>query len=101
MLLLGLLRRNYEWPALWNIPEQRRAQGRLPHDLVMQLRCSSRTEGILRACLDPRARETILLKLFHPLDLFEKGDYKLDTDYDPPRIRSPRELVERIGAAQR
>jgi hypothetical protein len=100
MLLLGLLRRSFRWPSVWNIPEQRRAYSALSGMLLGSLRCSSRTLGVLSACLDPRARETVLLPLFHPEELFTDADYEPDIELDPPQISDLDQLQDRIEQAQ-
>lgn len=81
VLLLGLLRADFRWPAIWNPIGQQRAWARLAQQLIGSTACSSWTSAILESCLAPRERESVLMRVF-VLNLF--GDD--DTANDPPEI---------------
>lgn len=92
LLLLGLLRRNFRWPARWNTPGQARAWEWLALSEISKIACSSWTAAILEACLKPRARENFLLPLF--------GQELRDTVEEPPEILEIYDLKKYLDIAQ-
>jgi hypothetical protein len=96
MLLLGLLRRSFRWPAAWNPIGQERTHQAVARELVRTSGCSSWTLGILEACLMPRQRETFLLPLFQSEDAMGEQD----TTLDPPPITDVAALARYLRVAQ-
>lgn len=58
MILLGLLRRSFDWPNVWNPKGLRRAYDTITRRLISNIVCSSRTRAIMEACLLWRPKET-------------------------------------------
>jgi hypothetical protein len=96
LLLLGLLRRDFRWPAVWNPIGQQRAWVRLAKGLIGSTGCSSWTASILEGCLASRERESLLMSIFI-VNRF--GDD--DTTNDPPEIATLRELERVFSRSQR
>jgi hypothetical protein len=96
LLLLGLLRRDFRWPAVWNPIGQQRAWARLAKRLIGATACSSWTASILEGCLAPRERESLLMSIFV---LNQFGDD--DTTNDPPQIGTLRQLERALSQSQR
>jgi len=63
MLLLGLLRRSFDWPNIWNPKGLHRAYDSITRKLILDITCSSRTRGILEACLLWRPKENFDLQM--------------------------------------
>jgi len=89
ILLLGLLRKDFSWPALWNASEMQLEFKEVTRSLIRQANASSWTTAILESCLLPRQLETLLFDM-KILSGFEGDD---DTAHDPPRIFT----VKRLG----
>jgi len=99
MLLLGLLRRNFDWPTQWNPHGHLRAWRKIAAFEIARLRCSSLTTAILQACLMSRPRESLLLprlSLFADSAIVSIGE---DTAIDPPRVRDAKELRDLLLAS--
>jgi hypothetical protein len=96
LLLLGLLRRDFRWPAVWNPIGQQRAWVSLARRLIESTPCSSWTASILEACLTSRPRESLLMRIL-PVNSF--GDD--DTTNDPPEIGTLQEMVRALSNSQR
>lgn len=94
-ILLGLLRRSFRWPALWNPVEDRRARSGLIRGLIRQSPCSSWTTAVIEGALLPRNRETTLLRLLQGSGLSND-----DTTHDPPMFATLPELVVGLKRAQ-
>ncbi|MDX2267516.1 MAG: RNA-directed DNA polymerase [Bryobacter sp.] len=94
LLLLGLLSRDFRWPAAWNPYGQRAMKATAARSLIMKTPCSSWTAAILEACLMPKQRESQLFSLF-PVQLGTD-----DTRNDPPTIATLEHLLATIGHAQ-
>jgi len=96
MVLLGLLRKSFKWPAIWNLPDHSPLFHRSVRMLIGEVNCSSLTAGILESCLLPRSRETLLIPLL-------QADIKMnsDTTYHPPQIANLSDLKSQIDEAQR
>ena len=94
-ILLGLLRRSFRWPALWNPIEERRIRSGIMRGLLRQSPCSSWTMAVIEGSLLPRNRETVLLGMLMSL---KEDD---DTPHDPPRFASLSELIRGLGRAKR
>jgi hypothetical protein len=84
LLLLGLLRRSFSWPAAWRTPGMLADAGWVTKATIHEAQASSWTTGILEACLLPRQRENLLLGTLL-FDHFHQDD---DTISDPPTIPS-------------
>jgi len=83
LLLFGLLRKRFEFPAIWNGPGHGEVLGMLPKILLTEMTCSSWTLGILFGCLQSRAVENLFL-LAHRLEGYSFDD---DTLRDPLQFR--------------
>lgn len=89
-ILLGLLRRSFNWPASWNLEGHQRPWGSLARILIARRAISSWSAAILHGCLLPRVRETSLLDFFQPEAMVARSD---DTTIDPPLIRTVGDFV--------
>jgi hypothetical protein len=89
IVLLGLLRKDFSWPALWNVSEMQLEFKEVTRSLIRQANASSWTTEILESCLLPRQRETLLFDM-RILSGFEGDD---DTAHDPPKIFT----IKRLG----
>jgi hypothetical protein len=96
LILLGLLRRSFRWPAVWNPAGQQRAWASLGKRLIGSAPCSSWTSSILEACVTPRARESLLMSLFIQNQFGED-----DTTKDPPEIGTLTQLGDTLAQSQR
>jgi len=94
LLLLGLLRREFSWPGLWNRNDQRLAYAYLTRSLVETLPCSSMTMAAVEGCLLPRSSETVLLA-----DPIKETQIDADTVADPPVFPDLRSLSEFLSAS--
>ncbi len=92
LLLLGLLRRSFDWPSRWFLPSHFRDWRGLFRELYYKSACSSYTIKILEGILLP----IYLQKKYDKVN--EYIDYKLDDDkeFDPPLIRNIDELKKEI-----
>lgn len=77
LLLYGLLRKNFDLPAVWNGPGHSDVLGMLPRLLLEDMTCSSPTLGILQSCLQPRVTENQFLRVY-PQDGHADDDMLLD-----------------------
>ena len=96
LLLLGLLRRDFRWPAVWNPLGQQRAWARLARRLVSSAACSSWTASILEGCLASRGRESLLMSIF-ALNSFGEDD----TTSDPPEFSTLARLERALSHSER
>ncbi len=94
MLLLGMLRRSFTWPASWNPDFAQNARSGLARALVSMVPCSSTTAAIVEATLTSRARESVIRQADLQLEQLDS-----DTVFDPPRIESLSQLREWIRRA--
>jgi len=94
-LLLGLLRRNFRWPAGWRSREMLADVGWVSRAAIREAHASSWTTGILEACLLPRQRENVLLSS----SFFGALRSDDDTTEDPPLIPTLRQLRRFLGVA--
>jgi len=76
MLLLGLLRKSFEWPNIWNPEGLQKAYNNITAKLIKEITCSSRTCGILEACLLWRSKENFNFQM----RLFNQDINKIDED---------------------
>jgi hypothetical protein len=95
LLLLGLLRRNFNWPAAWRSPGMLADAGWVTRTIIHEAHTSSWTTGILEACLLPRQRENLLLSLM----FFGRAWWDDDTTNDPPPIFTLKRLARYVGRA--
>lgn len=98
-ILWGMLRQSFILPAAWNIRGQERSLIEIVARDVERLPISSFTISILRACLLPRSRETLMLTQFPMLFGNAKGHSADDTEFDQ-LIDSPNTLLVQIKQAQ-
>ena len=94
LLLLGLLRRSFEWPAAWNPSGHQQAWAGIARTLTSTVACSSWTAAIIEACVVPRVRETLLFPVLH-------NEEATDTQFDPPQIDTISELVHTLKIASK
>lgn len=92
LILYGLLRHNFDLPALWNGPGHAEVLGMLPRLLLGAMTCSSWTLGVLQGCLLPRVTENLFLR-----GQSQIGYADDDTHRDPPVFLTAGE----VGAALR
>jgi hypothetical protein len=64
ILLLGLLRRSYSWPASWRCPGMFADSGWVTRAMIFSAQCSSWTTAILESSLLPRQRENLYFREF-------------------------------------
>jgi hypothetical protein len=96
LLLYGLLRRNFDMPAVWNGPGHARLLGMLPRLLLADMICSSWTLGVLQGCLYPRAIENLFLKTATAVSVHSDDD----TLHDPLVLVNANEVVSAIAKCQ-
>jgi hypothetical protein len=107
LLLFGLLRKSFEWPALWNVRGQERSHVWLASTESHRLPISSETLSILDALLKPRSWETYLLFSLAPgfTGVSNAGDVLKrmvsDTDLDVTPLTTPKQIQDAIRKAQR
>ena len=82
IILLGLLRKDFSWPAPWIACEMQLEFNQVTRSLIRQANASSWTTAILESCLLPRQIETLLFDM-KLLSGYHGDD---DTAHDPPRI---------------
>lgn len=96
LILLGLLRRSFEWPPVWNQVGGRRSRLWLVTSMINRVVCSSFTLAILEACLLLRPKESILIQ-----SSFQVPPPDDDTTFDPPQITNLEELGTFLDKAER
>lgn len=96
LLLYGLLRRNFEFPCVWNGPGHRDVLSLLPRLLLQGMTCSSWTLGIMQACLQSRAMENLFFQAKPTLGV-QLDD---DTLHDPIPLRTPEEVCNVLKRCQ-
>jgi len=96
LILLGLLRRSFDWPARWNLLAYASDWRNISKDWFRSSACSSDTLFILQSLLLPRHAESIRIK-YQPTIIYDFDDDKI---YDPPLIITLKELKEILGKAQ-
>lgn len=95
LVLLGLVRREFNWPAAWRSPGLLAEAGWVTRALIQSAQVSSWTTGILESCLLPRQRENVLLsQLF-----FGQAGWDDDTTNDPPPIFTLKRLATYVNKA--
>jgi len=62
LLLYGLLKRDFNLPAIWNGPGHSDVLRYLPRFLLKDITCSSWTLGVLNGCLQARALENVFIQ---------------------------------------
>ena len=99
-LLLGLLRLNHDVLRIWNIRGNEHVF-QLPRTRWFQsLAVSSPTLLILEACLGGRSAETRAIARSPGLFGWTNGLKTNDTDFDPPSLLDPNELLSALVSAQ-
>jgi hypothetical protein len=98
VLLLGLLRRDFELPPFWNPVGLERVWATMAKVLLSGHPVSSWTYGIIEACFSKRNLETRLIKVFQK-EVFEREPAD-DTVYDPPVILTVQEFINQVKKAQ-
>lgn len=99
LLLWGMLRQDFNFPAAWNIRGQERDLIGFVGGTLERLRVSTETREILESCLLPRSRETVLMIRFREL-LLAAESAPTDVAFDVPPIFSVNDLLLRIKDAQ-
>lgn len=95
LILLGLVRRGFNWPAAWRSPGLLAEAGWVTRTLIQEAQVSSWTTGILESCLLPRQRENVLLRLL----FFGPAWWDDDTTNDPPPIFTLKRLARYVDKA--
>lgn len=99
-ILLGLLRRDFGHPRLWNIRGNERVHPLSDSSLFASLSISTPTLALLDGCLSGRAAETRTI-LGWPQFFGWKDESRInDAEFDPPRLIGPAELLKSIEKAQ-
>lgn len=96
LLLYGLLRRDFEFPSIWNGFGHSDVLSLLPRLLITEMTCSSWTLGVLLACLQPRAMENVF---FLNWPFLGKPPHD-DSVHDPLRLQSSEEVRRVIEKCQ-
>jgi hypothetical protein len=96
LLLYGLLRKNFDLPAIWNGPGHGDVLTKLPRLLLAEMTCSSWTLGILAGCLWPRATENLFQKRYPQQEYTPEND----TLQDPISFLDTDELGKAIRISQ-
>jgi hypothetical protein len=95
LVLLGLVRRDFNWPAAWRSPGLLAEAGWVTRALIQEAQVSSWTTGILESCLLPRQRENVLLSLL----FFGQAWWDDDTTNDSPPIFTLERLAKYVNKA--
>lgn len=99
-LLLGLLRNNHAAPRIWNL-RGNELIFHLPRARWFEaLAISSPTTLIIEACLGARPAESRSIARSPLLFGWRNGEVPNDTDFDPPAIVGPSDLVALVRRAQ-
>lgn len=93
LLLLGILRRNFDWPSIWNLPGHTRDWKGITKNFIDESPCSTVTMSILITLLMPKSIEN--KRLGNNSKIFDD-----DTKYDPDPIGDIANLIVRINEAQ-
>ena len=96
LILLGLLRKNFYWPARWNLLAFSSDWRSISKDWFRTTACSSDTLFVLQSLLLPRHAESIRIK-YQSIINYHYDDDKI---YDPPLILSLTELKTALEKAQ-
>ena len=100
-LLLGLLRLNHDALRIWNIRGNEHIFT-LPRTRWFQsLAISSPTLLLLEGCLSGRSAETRAIARSPRLFGWDSGLELNDTEFDPPSLKDPNDLLSAISNAQR
>lgn len=89
LLLLGLLRKSFTWPGIWNNDYSQNASSRLGRAMIGALPCSSITIAILESTIAQRSRENVLRREEMAVEQLTS-----DTTFDPPLISTLEELMQ-------
>lgn len=96
IILLGLLRKNFDWPARWNLLAFSSDWRSISKDWFSATACCSDTLFVLQTLLLPRHAESIRIEYQSPINYA----YDKDMIYDPPLILSLAELKAALEKAQ-
>lgn len=100
-ILLGMLRRNFKTPRIWNIRGFEKFY-RIPRSRWYEtLKISSRELLLIEGCLSVRSAES--RTMIRTPNLFGKqvGEELNDIDYDPPKLEDVDQLYEEIEIVQK
>ena len=101
-ILLGLLRRSFRWPAMWNPVEDRRLPAGILRGLLREGPCSSLTAATLEGALLPRSRETLLIETLRGTGFYsDENTAKPDTANDAPVFHTLPCLISALTNARR
>lgn len=99
-LLLGLLRKSFKVPRIWNIRGHENVL-KIPRTQWYQsLAISSPTLLLIEGCVSARTSETRTIPRAPDLFGYLEGRLANDTNYDPPSLQGVNELLEAIKKAQ-
>ena len=95
LILLGLMRKDFSWPARWNLPAYAKDWRSIGKEWFSSFACSTNTLGILEAILLPRNIESKRI-------LLQQIKYPFDSDvlYDPNPILDLSQLQQSLIKAQ-
>jgi len=97
LLLFGLLRKTFDFPASWNGPGHAAVLEMLPKLLLHEITCSSWTLGVLSACLQTRAIENLYLDALPQIDDY----YDIDTLRDPLKLKNAEDVRTALAICQK
>lgn len=95
LLLLGILRRSFNWPSIWNIPGHSCDWRGITKSLFDESPCSTTTMSILVSLLSAKSIESKRIKIGQQLGFDD------DTQFDPELIKNMNNLIDRIEKAQK
>lgn len=96
LILLGLLRRSFAWPASWNAGSSSLSWSYQARAMIGSLSCSTLSTSILEACLLDRSRESFLIPSQQHGISYEPDDFN-----DPQPLPNALEVSGALLAAQK
>ncbi len=99
-LLLGLFRKNFQTPRIWNVRGHEIIYKAPRAQWYQSLAISSPSLLLVEGCLSARSAETRAISRAPGLFGYAEGKFANDTDYDPPRLDGVNALLEAIENAQ-
>ncbi|MBY5971438.1 hypothetical protein KUV28_03735 [Ferrimonas balearica] len=98
--ILGMVRLNHSSPSIWNIRGNESVHPLTKREWFERVPISSLTLRVIEACLGWRAAETRLMKERPSFFGNNDGEAPNDTEFDPPELSGPEELLQEIEHAR-
>ena len=99
-LLLGLFRKNFKTPRVWNIRGHEKVHKAPRTQWYQSLAISSPSLLLIESCISARSAETRTIRQAPSLFGYAEGMIANDIDFDPPDLEAAEDLLEAIENAQ-